>query len=240
MAETGIRTGRVSVINYATGMVQVVYVDKGKSVTAEIPCLNFNDEYKMPAVGSLVAVAHLENGSSRGIVLGNVWNRKSVPPEQGKTLYRKDLSRTAGAAYVRYSDDSGEYMVHAPAVILNGITKAHITGAVVEIEANSSAAIVTPVFSLEAPEIAISGGEGGAVEIKNEADLTFSSAEKKVEAEIKEVLIKALESYSLEAAEEISLKTESNIELEDATYKTTLSSILSRLEALDGNSSARK
>ena len=93
---------------------------------------------------------------------------------------------------------------------------------------------------MEAPEIEISGGESGAVEIKNEADLTFSSAEKKVEAEIKEVLIKALESYSLEAAEEISLKTESNIELEDATYRTTLSSILSRLEALDGNSSARK
>ena len=107
MAETGIRTGRVSAVNYATGMMQVPY-------------LNFNDEYKMPAVGSLVAVAHLENGSSRGVVLGNVWNRKSVPPEQGKTLYRKDLSRTAGAAYVRYSDESGEYMVHAPAVILCG------------------------------------------------------------------------------------------------------------------------
>lgn len=240
MAKTGIRTGRVSSVNYATGMVQVVYVDKGQSVTTEMPCLNFNDEYKMPAVGSLVAVAHLENGSSRGVVLGNVWNRKGTPPEQGKELYRKDLSHTAGAAYIRYSDSSGEYMVHAPSVILNGLIGARITGAVVEIGAGTSAKIVTPVFSIEAPEISISGGEGGAVELKNEADLSFSSAEKKVEAEIKELLVKVLETYSLEAAEEISLKTESNLQLEDATYKTTLSAILRRLEALDGDSSARK
>lgn len=131
-------------------------------------------------------------------------------------------------------------MVHAPSVILNGLIGARITGAVVEIGAGTSAEVVTPVFSIEAPEISISGGEGGAVELKNEADLSFSSAEKKVEAEIKEVLVKALESYSLEVAEEISLKTESNLQLEDATYKTTLSAILRRLEALDGDNSARK
>lgn len=191
MGNTGIRVGRVSAVDYATGMAQVVYVDKGQSVTTKMPCINYNDEYKMPKVGSMVAVAHLENGSSRGVIIGNVWNQKNIPPEQGKALYRKDFSNTSGAAYIRYSDDTGEYMIHAPSLILNGLTGARITGAVIEVEANASVMIMTPIFSVE----------------------------------------------SLDG---ISVKAESDIELEDAVYKTTLSEIMDRLEALDGNKSARK
>ena len=47
-----------------------------------------------------VMVAHLSNGSSRGVVMGTIWNRKYAPVETGAGLYRKDLSRKKDAAYV--------------------------------------------------------------------------------------------------------------------------------------------
>ncbi len=240
MADTGIRVGKVSSVNYQTGMAQIVYTDKGQAVTAEMPLLNYNDEYNMPTVGSQVAVAHLENGSSRGVILGNVWDKKNTPAESGSGLYRKDFSKTTGAAYARYSDESGEYIIHAPAATLNGLNSAKVTGAVVELSASGSVAVVTPLFSLDAPAVKITGGEDGKAEITNEADITFTSSEKGIEAEIKSILTKVLEGFSLEVTEALSVKTDEDLELEDASFKTTLSKILKRLEALDGDSSARK
>ena len=61
-----IRIGKVSSIDYARGMVQVVYHDKDDDVTRLLPLLSF--EYRMPPVGALVLVAHLTNGSEAGVV----------------------------------------------------------------------------------------------------------------------------------------------------------------------------
>ena len=52
--ENEIRLGKVSSVNYAAGMVRVVYHEKDDSVTREIPMLS--DEYNMPAPGDMVLV----------------------------------------------------------------------------------------------------------------------------------------------------------------------------------------
>ena len=95
-----IRVGRVSAINYAAGTARVVYADRDGEVTAELPFLS--DEYEMPAIGALVAVAHLSNGSAAGIILGRPWSDKHRPPESGANIYRKDLGATAGDAMIKY------------------------------------------------------------------------------------------------------------------------------------------
>ena len=70
MANSEIRVGRVSAVNYDKGMIRVTYRDKDDSVTGEFPMLTNNDEYRMPKVGQDVLVAHLSNGSSRGAIIG--------------------------------------------------------------------------------------------------------------------------------------------------------------------------
>ena len=74
MANSEIRVGRVSSVNYETGMARITYWDKDETVTSEFPMLNYNNEYRMPEVGQDVMVAHLSNGTSRGVILGTLWN----------------------------------------------------------------------------------------------------------------------------------------------------------------------
>ncbi len=93
MAGSEIRIGKVSSVDYEAGMARVTYKDKDDSTTQNIAILNFNDEYRMPEPGQDVIVAHMSNGSSRAALLGTIWNRKNIPKETGKQLYRKDLSR---------------------------------------------------------------------------------------------------------------------------------------------------
>lgn len=121
MADSEIRIGKVSSIDYKKGMMRITYHDKDDSVTMDFSMMNYNDEYRMPKIGQHVAVAHLSNGSSRGIVLGEIWNQKNLPKESGAGLYRKDLSRKKDAAYIRYEDASGEYLVKVANLHLNGV-----------------------------------------------------------------------------------------------------------------------
>lgn len=100
--ENVIRVGKVSAVDYQTGMVRVVYHDKDDSVTRPIPTLSA--EYKMPEIGDQVLVVHLSNGTEAGVVLGRPWSDKNRPPESGAGLYRKDLGRAIGEAVIRYLD----------------------------------------------------------------------------------------------------------------------------------------
>ena len=114
MSDSDIRVGKVSSVDYETGMVRVVYKDKDDTVTAYLPYASINNEYKMPKVGEAVLVAHLSNGSSRGVVVGGYWNSANKPPESGKDIYRKDLSDVPGTAMYRYDTASGIYLLKAP------------------------------------------------------------------------------------------------------------------------------
>lgn len=111
-----IRLGKVSAIDYPTGMIRVVYHEKDDSVTRLIPLIS--DEYNMPEIGDQVLVLHLSNGAEAGVVLGRPWSGKNVPPEGAQGLYRKDLARTPGEAMIRYKD--GTLTIKAAKVVVDG------------------------------------------------------------------------------------------------------------------------
>jgi phage baseplate assembly protein V len=99
-----VRIGRISAIDYAAGMVRVVYADSDNNVTMPMPLLA--GEYNMPEIGEQVIVLHLSNGSEAGVVLGKYWNNKNLPPEGEQGVFRKELGRTPGAATIRYDGDT--------------------------------------------------------------------------------------------------------------------------------------
>lgn len=105
-----IRVGKVSSIDYPSGMIRVVYHDKDDDVTRPIPL--FSSEYAMPPVGALVAVVHLSNGAEAGVVLGRPWSNKLTPPEGFEGLYRKDFDLTPWKCYIRYDANVPESLYH--------------------------------------------------------------------------------------------------------------------------------
>lgn len=114
--EDVIRVGKVSAIDYETGMVRVVYHDKDDSVTRAIPMISA--EYKMPEIGEQVLVVHLSNGAEAGVVIGRPWSEKNRPPESGPGLYRKDLGQIIGEAVIKYLD--GALTIEVPAAHFKG------------------------------------------------------------------------------------------------------------------------
>lgn len=115
-----IRIGKVSSIDYDNGMVQVLYTDRDGAITKALPVLTFNDEYKMPKVGSYVLVVHLSNGSEAGYILGNYWNEANAPSSTGKGVYRKEYGSQAGAAYARYDEETKTLEFHGDNILLSG------------------------------------------------------------------------------------------------------------------------
>lgn len=106
MVQRLVRIGKVSKINYKTGMIKVTYPELDDSVTAEFPVFSFNDEYKMPKTGQEVLVLHLSNGQSAGILLGKYWNKANLPPRygQGKNVFNKEIDEESGKVYINYKD----------------------------------------------------------------------------------------------------------------------------------------
>ena len=105
MAERLIRIGRVSSVDYENGMVSVTYPDLDDSTTDAFPVFSFTDEYKMPGIGQDVLVLHLSNGQTAGIVMGKFWNRQNIPSNSGENVFRKELGRSYGEAYIEYNGD---------------------------------------------------------------------------------------------------------------------------------------
>lgn len=114
MSEKLIRIGKISKVEYDTGMAEVTYPDMDNSVTALFPILNLNEEYKMPAVGEEVLVLHLSNGSASGLILGPYWNIENTPAVSGENTFRKEFSKTQGTAYIQYKDGTVE--LRGPAI----------------------------------------------------------------------------------------------------------------------------
>ena len=50
MADRTIRIGKVSSVDYGSGMIKVTYPDLDNSVTDDLPYLTFNDEYKLSLI----------------------------------------------------------------------------------------------------------------------------------------------------------------------------------------------
>ena len=199
MANSEIRIGRVSSVNYETGMARVTYRDKDETVTSEFPMITNNEEYRMPEIGQQVLVAHLSNGSSRGAIIGTVWNQKNAPQESGKGLYRKDLSSYKDAAYIRYSDETGEYLVKAANMHLNGVNKTLLDGPHVEIAANISLLLSAALATLDVSEITVTGGPDGAVTEMVDADVDYRQEGNPLTALILRAALELVESGDIAA-----------------------------------------
>ncbi len=110
------RVGKVTAAYPATGKVKVTYEDTGNTSLA-LSMLTMNSEYSMPSVGDRVVTLHMENGSSKGFVLGTYYGGGTTPRAAGG--YRKDFS---GGAYIVC--DGGVYDLSAAGISLEtgGIT----------------------------------------------------------------------------------------------------------------------
>lgn len=242
MANSEIRIGKVSSVDHEKGMMRVTYRDKDESVTVDFAMLNYNDEYRMPYVGQQVAVAHMSNGSSRGIVLGEIWNRKNLPHEAGKDLYRKDLSRKKDAAYIRYDDDSGEYLVKAANLHLNGVNKTILDGPELELAANLSILMQSDEVHMDYPDLVITSGEAEVLHSNVETDVRVDQEKNKLEVLILKTLLELVEDLKIKAGTEIKIEAEEKIEiasagelrLKDEKYDTTLTEIMDKIKALGG------
>lgn len=121
MAERLIRMGKVSSIDYANGMISVTYPDLDNSTTDTFPVFSLADEYKMPGIGQEVLVLHMSNGQSAGIVMGRYWNKGNRPPVSGENVFRKELGRAFGEAYIQYSGGNIIFHDQAATATLGGI-----------------------------------------------------------------------------------------------------------------------
>lgn len=217
MANSEIRIGRISSVDHEAGMAKVTYKDKDGSVTMSIPMLNFNDEYRMPEPDQDVLVAHLSNGSSRAVILGTVWNKKNTPKEAGERLYRKDLSREKDAAYVRYDDETGEYLVKAANVHLNGVNETILDGPRVEIAANIFMLLQAEEMQVDTSEMTVTGGDADNLSVKIKTDTNIDQKKNQFEAEILKALIKFVEDLKVQAGVGIEVAAEEEIQLKAGT-----------------------
>ncbi|MDO4285168.1 MAG: hypothetical protein Q4C60_07500 [Eubacteriales bacterium] len=221
---SAIRKGKISSINYETGMVRVTYSDRGDAVTAEIPMVNNGEEYRMPKIGQDVLVAHLSNGSSRAVVLGTIWNQKEHPYEYGEGVYRKDLSNKRGVAYIKYDDATGEYMVRAAKISIDSVDETVIQGPHLKMEANLTMRQEAAETTLVLPVVRLEG------------NMEISGADAQVEMRVKGYEVQSGEALALEAGESASISAGETLTLRDKEYTTTLKEIMDRLKALDGGS----
>ena len=96
MYET-IRAGCISAINCEEGTAQVVYKDRDEQVSPYLPFRS--NEYNMPDIDALVFVVHLQNGSTKGMILIPLFTNEHPPVEGKKGIWRKDFG---DGSYLRY------------------------------------------------------------------------------------------------------------------------------------------
>ena len=110
MAE--LRFGRVSSVDYQTGRVSVYYSDKTKCVTGFLPMLS-NGLFNLPEVGARVAVIHMSQDMSKGVVLGTLWDG-NAPQNAAEGDWRLEID--GGDSFIAYAKESGTLTIKAPVV----------------------------------------------------------------------------------------------------------------------------
>lgn len=105
-----IRIGKVTTLYPSEGKVRVLYEDISET-SVKLPLLTFNNEYRMPKIGTTVVTIHMEN-SSAGFVLGEYWSGVNKPNETGEKLYRKSIDE----ASLKYSN--GQLEIYSPQILL--------------------------------------------------------------------------------------------------------------------------
>lgn len=106
------RIGKVTKIYPDTGKVQVVYEDENNA-SLQLSMITMNQEYSMPKIGDKVLTMHMENGSSKGFVLGTYYGGGMQP--KASSGYRKDFG-----SGVFVTCQSGTYNLLAGSINLSG------------------------------------------------------------------------------------------------------------------------
>lgn len=88
------RVGRVTKIYPTEGRVKVTFEDSGSS-SMPLAMITMNKEYSMPSVGDRVVTLHMDNGTSKGFVLGTYYGGGMQP--MAGSGYRKDFTSAAFA-----------------------------------------------------------------------------------------------------------------------------------------------
>lgn len=213
------RIGTVTNIYPSTGKVKVMYEDEGNA-SLPLPMLTMNQEYSMPAVGDRVVTMHMENGSSKGFVLGTYYGGGMQP--KANAGYRKDFGRNAFLIC-----KSGAYQLSAKSVSVKGDSRASMAGRGAAVSLDGDAALVGATVVIGSGSM-VGDEESGAAEPDTCLKMTTAKAELKATAEIH---IKADSEVCLEA-ENLTLKAE-EITLQCAYGSVTVEEILKRLERLE-------
>lgn len=76
-----IRIGKISKIDLTNGMAAVVYEDKEDATTGMLPIMKplSTGAFVPPSIGDFVVVGHLNNGTTRGVILGTYYNGENKP-----------------------------------------------------------------------------------------------------------------------------------------------------------------
>lgn len=106
------RVGKVTKIYPGEGRVKVTFEDSGSS-SLPLAMLTMNKEYSMPSVGDRVVTLHMDNGTSKGFVLGTYYGGGMQP--RASSGYRKDFS---SGAYATCS--GGAYTLKGSTVKIQG------------------------------------------------------------------------------------------------------------------------
>ncbi|RDY27135.1 phage baseplate assembly protein V [Lachnotalea glycerini] len=221
MNQTNIRVAKVSKVNYETGMLRVTYTDKGKSVSTELPYANQNSEYFMPNVGEYVQVALLSNGTTKGVVTGTYWGKGNKPPESGKGIYRKDFSKTPGAALMRYEDKSGDLLIKGANIHVNGVNQAKMSAPHLDLECNYDA-------NIEMPKINVSGNKTEIDSTKTDIIMKLKSLEKSIE----DLMKLTGKNADVEFLDQLNLKA-AQLNFDIAGLSISFSQIIERIEAVE-------
>ena len=115
-----LRIGRVSSIDYGTGMMSLTYPQYDNATTAKMPLFAFAGEYKMPAIGQNMLAMHFASGSAAGIVLGQIWNEASPCPGVRPGVWRHELGPEPGEAFMEYDPETKTLTISAPNIVLQG------------------------------------------------------------------------------------------------------------------------
>lgn len=212
------RVGTVTNIYPSTGKVKVTYEDE-KNTSLPLSMLTMNQEYSMPAVGDRVVTMHMENGSSKGFVLGTYYGGGMRP--KASAGYRKDFG---SGAYVICND--GVYQLLAGSVSFSGESKALVSGGGAAVSLNGEAKLVGTTVTIGSA--AVSGDDADGVEPEVYLKITEDAAEIKASAEIRmeseaDLTIKAV-SATIDA-DEITLQ---------CSYGTiTVEELMKRLERIE-------
>lgn len=191
------RVGKVTNIYPSTGKVKVMYEDE-KSASLPLSMLTMNQEYSMPAIGERVVTMHMENGSSKGFVLGTYYGGGMQP--KANSGYRKDF----GGAYAVCQ--GGAYMLSAGSLLLKGEDKAAVKGGSAGLTLDENAVLVgseVMLGSAQAAESEETAKPESYLKITEDAAEVKAVSEIRIESET-ELRLKSV--HVLAEAEEITLQ----------------------------------